>query len=139
MLLMYGDDDLKSRDLVTRAVQTRGDQILTFDTSQAEELTARFKDLIKHFGLPDILILDGHNILLDKQGQGFFDMTPSSMIFWLKQNGLKDDCKIILYSNDDSLVEQARLNNALKFFDAIPKGGKEGGLRALLQAIDRAR
>ena len=138
MLILYGDDEQLSRDLVTRAMQSRGYQILTLDTSRAEEMTTRLKTLRQEYGSPDIFILDGHNVLVDNDGKQLYDMTPLGLVSWLRQNGLSGECKFILFSNDDKLVEQARSNRNLHFFDAISKGGQGGGLNALLQAVDRA-
>ena len=138
MLILYGDDEQLSRDLVTKALKAKGYDILTLDTSQASEMTTRLKQLRQQYGAPDIFILDGHNVLLDNDGQQLYDMTPLGLVSWLRQNGLTDECKFILYSNDDKLVEQALTTRSLHFFDAIAKGGPGGGLNALLQAIDRA-
>ncbi len=138
MFILYGDDEQLARDLVTKALSARGHQVFALDTSKSEEMTVRLKSLRQQYGTPNIFILDGHNILLDKDGNKLYDMTPLGLVSWLRQNGLSDECKFILYSNDDKLVEQARTNRALHFVDAISKGGSQGGLLALLEAVERA-
>jgi hypothetical protein len=138
MFILYGDDEQLARETVTRALKARGHEVFALDTSRAEEMTSRLGALRQQYGTPDIFILDGHNILLDKDGNKLYDMTPLGLVSWLRQNGLTDHCKFILYSNDDKLVEQARTNRALHFFGAVSKGGSEGGLNALLQTVDQA-
>lgn len=138
MHILYGDDELVARDIVTKALTARGYQIMTLDTSRAEEMTTRLKTILKQYGIPAVFILDGHNILLDQDGKQLYDMTPLGLVSWLRQNGLAGDCKFILYSNDDKLIEQAKYNRALHFFDAVPKGGTSGGLTALIDAVGRA-
>lgn len=138
MLIIYGDDEQLARQLVTKALEAQGYQIIALDTSRAEEMTSRLKEVNLRYGSPDIFILDGHNILLDNDGKPLYDMTPLGMVSWLRQNGLAGSCKFILYSNDDKLVEQARTNRAMQFFDAVAKGGDGGGLLALLAAVERA-
>lgn len=137
MLIFYGDDEQIARDLVGKALSARGYQVQTLDTSRAEEMTTRLKILRDKYGSPDIFILDGHNILVDDQGNKLYDMTPLGLVSWLRQTGVVDNCKFILYSNDDKLVEQALSNRALHFVDAIAKGGSNGGLNALLEAIEK--
>lgn len=139
MLIFYGDDEQMSRDLVIKALAVRGFYAFALDTSQADQMKSHLKTLCEEQGTPDIFILDGHNILLDKQGNKLYDMTPLGMVSWLRQNGIEASCKFILYSNDDVLVEQARINRGLQFFAAIPKAGVGGGLVALLQAVEHAK
>lgn len=138
MFILYGDDEQIARDTVTRALKAQGHEVFALDTSRAEEITSRLSVLRQQYGTPDIFILDGHNILLDKDGNKLYDMTPLGLVSWLRQNGLTDQCKFILYSNDDKLVEQARTNRALHFFGAVSKGGSEGGLKVLLQTVEQA-
>lgn len=138
MFIIYGDDEQLARELVTKALSARGYKIISLDTSQADEMRNRLQNIRNEHGLPDIFILDGHNVLLDKDGNKLYDMTPLGMVSWLRQNGLSGNTKFILYSNDDKLVEQARSNRHLQFFAAVPKGGVEGGLTALLQAVEKA-
>jgi CheY-like chemotaxis protein len=138
MFIIYGDDELIARELVTKALGAKGYQIVALDTSQADEMKKRLNTIRDQYGTPDIFILDGHNVLLDKEGNQLYDMTPLGMVSWLRQNGLTNNTKFILYSNDDKLVEQARTNRSLHFFAAIPKGGVGGGLVALLEAVQKA-
>ena len=138
MLILYGDDEQVARDLVVQALSAKGYKIFALDTSRAEEMTVRLKQLVQAHGVPDVFVLDGHNVLLDRSGNRLYDMTPLGLVSWLRQNGLPARCKFILYSNDDKLVEQARTNRNLNFFDAVPKAGSNGGLNALLRAVERA-
>ncbi len=138
MFILYGDDEQLAREMVMKALRARGYQIFALDTSRTEEMTTGFQSLRQQYGIPDIFILDGHNVLLDNSGNRLFDMTPLGLVTWLRQNGVSEQCKFILFSNDDKLVEQARTNRALHFFEAISKSGSEGGLNALLLAVDRA-
>ncbi len=138
MYILFGDDEELARELVHKALTARGYTVYTLDTSRAEEMTSRLQGLRQKFGSPAIFILDGHNVLLDKEGRQLYDMTPLGLVSWLRQSGLPEECKFILYSNDDKLVEQARTNRALHFFAAVSKGGAGGGLTALLQAVEQA-
>jgi CheY-like chemotaxis protein len=138
MLILYGDDEQIVRDLVTKALTARGHTVFGLDTSRAEDMGGRLKKLNEEHGTPDIFILDGHNILVDKAGNQLYDMTPLGLVAWLRENGVPGSCKFILYSNDDKMVEQARSNRHLQFFDAVPKGGEQGGLLALIRAVEQA-
>ena len=139
MLIFYGDDEQIARDLVVKALTNKGYEVHTIDTSRTEEMTVRLKTLVHEHGVPGVFVLDGHNVLLDRAGNRLYDMTPLGLVSWLRQNGLPARCKFILYSNDDKLVEQARNNRNLNFFEAITKGGEHGGLSALLKAVERAQ
>jgi len=138
MFILYADDEKIDRELVEAALLAKGHQIFCLDSSKSEEMTRRFKTLCEQYGAPAIFILDGHNVLRDTAGNKLFDMTPLGMVSWLRQNGLSSTSKVILYSNDDALVEQARTNRSLNFFEAVPKSGLNGGLLMLLKAIERA-
>jgi hypothetical protein len=138
MFIMYGDDERLDRDTVTAALSSKGYKVCSLDTSKTDEMTKRLKAVCEENGSPDVFILDGHNVLRDDAGNKLFDMTPLGMVSWLRQNGLAKQAKFILYSNDDELVKQAQTNRNLHFFEAIPKGGSNGGLLALLKAVERA-
>ncbi len=138
MLIFYGEDEQVTRDLVLRALTAKGYKVFGLDTSRSEELTNRLKKLQQENGAPDAFILDGHNILLDDDGNKLYDMTPVGLVAWLRQNGIPESCKFILYSNDEKLVEMARTNRHLQFFGAIPKGGEQGGIMALLRLVEEA-
>jgi hypothetical protein len=138
MFILYGDDEQVARDLVVKALSAKGYQIYAIDTSRTEEMTVRLKTIVQDYGVPTILVLDGHNVLVDRAGNRLYDMTPLGLVSWLRQNGLPAQCKFILYSNDDKLVEQALSNRNLNFYDAVSKSGQNGGLVALIRAIDRA-
>lgn len=138
MLILYGDDEQVARDLVVKALTAKGHQIYAIDTSRTEEMTVRLKELFNKQGIPDVFVLDGHNVLVDRSGNRLYDMTPLGLVSWLRQNGLPAQCKFILYSNDDKLVEQALTNRNLNFYDAVSKSGQSGGLAALIKVIDRA-
>jgi hypothetical protein len=135
MWILYADDEQIPRDLVAKALQAKGYTVSTIDTSRTEEITVRLRDLLEKHGIPTILILDGHHVLHDQEGNKLFDMNTLGMVNWLRHNGLPNDCKFILYSSDDYLIEQARLQHNFGFSEAIPKSGPQGGLGALLQAI----
>jgi CheY-like chemotaxis protein len=138
MFILYGDDEQVARDLVVKALTAKGYKVQAIDTSRTEEMTTGLKSLVAEHGTPDILVLDGHNILLDRAGNRLYDMTPLGMTSWLRQNGLSAQCKFILYSNDDKLVEQTLSSRTLKFYGAVSKSGQNGGLMALLHIIERA-
>jgi len=138
MLILYGDDEQVARELVVKALTAKGYTVYSLDTSRAEEMTVGLKKLVQTHGVPDIFVLDGHNVLLDRAGNPLYDMTPLGLVSWLRQNGLPAQCKFILYSNDDKFVEQALKNRSLDFYDAIAKAGSKGGLNALLKSIERA-
>ncbi len=138
MYIIYGDDEQLDRDTVTAALHARGFRIFALDTSKSDEMTKRFKSLCQEHGPADIFILDGHNILRDKQGNKLLDMTPLGMVTWLRQNGLNSNSKFILYSNDDELLHQIGTNRNLGFFATVSKTGANGGLLHLVQTVERA-
>jgi CheY-like chemotaxis protein len=138
MFIMYGDDEQLDRDTVSAALTARGYKVQSLDTSQTDEMTVRLKQICAEQGPPDVFIVDGHNVLRDKAGNKLYDMTPLGMVSWLRQNGISTQSKFILYSNDDEMVRQAQTNRNLNFFEAVPKAGANGGLLALLKAVERA-
>lgn len=138
MVIMHVDDEELARELVAKSLQVKGYQVLSLDGSRSDELTRHLAELQAKYGQPNIFILDGHNVLRDVGGNAIYDMTPLGLIPWLHQHGVPSDCKFILYSNDDKLVEQALSNRRYKFFDAVPKVGSQGGIMALLKAVERA-
>ena len=138
MLILYGDDEQIAREIVVKALKAKGFKVHAIDTSRTEQMTVHLKSIVQEHGLPDVFILDGHNFLLDNSGNRLYDMTPLGMVSWLRQYCLSSKCKFVLFSNDDKLVEQARLNRNLDFFDAVTKSGKDGGLKVLLEVVERA-
>jgi CheY-like chemotaxis protein len=137
-VIMHLDDEEIARELVAKSLEAKGYTVHSLDGSRSNELTNRLPQLLNNYGEPDIFILDGHNILRDEYGNQLYDMTPLGIIPWLIQRGVPATCKFILYSNDDKLVEQARINRRFKFFEAVPKAGAEGGILVLIQAVVRA-
>jgi CheY-like chemotaxis protein len=135
---MHIDDEEVARQIVTKSLEAKGYTILSLDGSRSDELTRRLAELQKEHGQPDIFILDGHNVLRDESGNQIYDMTPLGLIPWLRQHGVPSECKFILYSNDDKLVEQVRTNRRFNFYDAVPKLGTAGGIMALINAVERA-
>jgi CheY-like chemotaxis protein len=138
MVIFFGDDEQIAREVVTKALVSSGYSAFSLNTGSALSMPVELAQLLQEHGVPDIFILDGHNVLLDDTGNRIYDMTPLGLIAWLHQNGIPENCRFILYSNDEKLVEQASSNRHLNFFDAIPKGGEKGGLKALIKAIERA-
>jgi CheY-like chemotaxis protein len=139
MIVVYADDEQSARHQVSRALRTRGHSVFTLDTgsvAKLEEQTARLLQMVQEGLHIDVLIIDGHNYLLDKQGQLLVDMTPLGFLNWLWQNGLATDCHYVLYTNDNHLVTQANGQSSVKFAAAICKVGEGGGLQSLLDRVD---
>ncbi len=137
-MIFFGDDEPVARELVLHALEAKGYEVRTIDTSRSEEMAEQIKNLISQYGPPEIFIMDGHNILKDESGNVLFDMTPIGLMTWLKAMGITSNCKFILYSNDFIMVEQARQNSQLDFYAALPKSGREGGITQLVRTIESA-
>lgn len=140
MVILYADDEQSARVWVSRALETKGHTVLSLDTSDPAALqadTGRVLSLLKGGMQLDLIILDGHNMLTNSDGRLLADVTPQGLLEWLYRNGLSRAYPLILYSNDPDLVAEIRLRNTAGFVDAICKVGKEGGLRALLEAVER--
>src|SRR5690349_8346082 len=99
MLLLYADDEKIPRELVKKVFTARGHHVIDVDTSSPAAVKDTLRELRDRYGIPDIIILDGHNILLDEDGSPLFDMTPLGLVNWLHQNGIPPEVKFILYSN----------------------------------------
>jgi hypothetical protein len=139
MVIVYADDDQASRRLVLRALEMRGHTVFTLDTSNAAQLQQDALNLLQltKAGLKlDVLVLDGHNVLTDSQGRAFLDVTPLGLLNWLYQNELGRDCLLILYSNDNVMVQQANQQKLVNFRATICKVGEGGGLQGLLASLD---
>jgi CheY-like chemotaxis protein len=139
MIVVYADDEQTARHQVSRALRTRGHTVFTLDTGNAgqlEEQTARLRQLVQDGLNIDVLIIDGHNYLMDAQNQLLVDMTPVGFLSWLWQNGVATDCHYILYTNDSNMVVQAKGQTNIKFAAAICKVGEGGGLQTLLDSVD---
>lgn len=140
MVIVYADDEPEAHLLVSRALRTRGHTVYSLDTSSKLNLEKDATYLLRQVrgGLHiDILILDGHNRLTDEHSQQTVEVTPVGLLNWLYSNGLARNCRYILFSNDPQLVGQARQQNSVEFAAAICKVGEGGGLRALLETIER--
>lgn len=140
MVILYADDEQSARVWVSRALETRGHTVFCLDTSEPNSLqadTGKLFQLLKTGLQLDLIILDGHNLLTSPDGHLLADVTPQGLLEWLYRNGLSRTYPVILYSNDPDLVGQVRLRNDTGFADAICKVGKDGGLRVLLEAVER--
>jgi CheY-like chemotaxis protein len=142
MIVVYADDEPNARLQVSRALRTKGHTVFTLDTgnpAQLEIQTTRLLKLVQEGLNIDVLIVDGHNYLLDSNGQLLVDMTPLGFLNWLWQNGLAKDCHYILYTNDQQMVERAKTQTQVKFVATICKVGEEGGLQILLDHLDKLK
>jgi CheY-like chemotaxis protein len=136
MNILYVDDDQLSLEIVLRALQTRGYNISTVNSTKAEDMALQLKKLLAYGPVPQMVILDGHNVSRDPTGQAIVDMAPGFLKRWLERNGLPGDTRFVLYSSDEQLVEQIRNDAAAGFVAAVSKGGVGGGLNVLLQTIE---
>jgi CheY-like chemotaxis protein len=138
MIILLCDDELSLRETVGAALTDLNHQVYKVDTSNAVLLRKQLADFV-HLGLrPDLVILDGHNVLRDTEGNALFDMTPLGLITWMRQNGIEAQTRFLLYSNDDDLVQIAQERQRKQFWRAIPKLGAHGGLKMLLEAVREA-
>lgn len=136
MNILYADDDQLSLQIVWRALQARGHQVITVNSSQASTMLNQFLKILTQGPMPELVILDGHNLTRDTTGQPVLDIPPSMVMNWLTGHGLPAHTPFVLYSSDDQLVGQARQDAGLGFQAAVSKGGNEGGLAALLRVIE---
>lgn len=139
MNIVYADDDQLSLQIVLRALEARGHQVTTIDSSKVNDMLKIFRQLLTHGPLPQLIILDGHNVARDTDGTALVDVQPTMLLNWFQRNGLPGDTRFVLYSSDDQLIEQARSNTALGFAGAVSKAGTEGGLYALLDTVERVQ
>ncbi len=136
MNIIYADDDQLSLEIVLRALQARGHTVQTINTSRAADMIAQFQVALRSKPAPQLIILDGHNVARDDQGRVLADMQPALMVEWLRKHGLTPGVRLVLYSSDDGLVQQARTDAALGFSAAVPKAGASGGLKILLDTVE---
>jgi CheY-like chemotaxis protein len=139
MNIVYADDDQLSLQIVLRALEARGHQVTTIDSSKVNDMLKIFRQLLANGPLPQLIILDGHNVARDADGTPLVDVQPTMLLNWFQRNGLPGDTRFVLYSSDDQLIEQARSNTALGFAGAVSKVGTEGGLYALLDTVERVQ
>ena len=138
MNIIYADDDQLSLEIVLRALQTKGHQVITINSSKVNDMLLQMQRLMTQGPVPEIVILDGHNVATDPDGRPLVDIQPTQLINWLQRQGLPPDTRFILYSSDDQLVEQAQSNQLAGFWAAVAKAGSKGGLNALLKAVENA-
>jgi CheY-like chemotaxis protein len=136
MNIIYADDDQLSLEIVSRALQARGHSVRIINTSRAAEMLSQFSTALKNPIAPQVIILDGHNVARDPQGNTLADLKPAQMVDWLRRHGLPSQVRLVLYSSDDHLVEEIRADQQLGFSAAISKAGAKGGLKALLEAVE---
>ncbi len=136
MNIVYADDDKLSLEIVLQALQSRGHRVTTVNSSKVQDMLGQFQGLILQGPLPQVVILDGHNIVTDPEGRPLVDIQPTQLMSWLQRQGLPSETRFILYSSDDQMVAQAQQNQTLGFFAAVPKAGSQGGLNALLRVVE---
>lgn len=136
MNIIYADDDQLSLEIVGRAFQARGHHVQIINTSRATEMLNQLKLALKNKADLHVVILDGHNVALDAQGKAVADVAPTTLVDWLRKQGMPSDTRLVLYSSDENLVDEIRTDLKLGFSAAIRKGGSGGGLRALLEAVE---
>ncbi len=136
MHILYADDDQLSLQIVWRALEARGHQVTTVDSSRVYQMLNQFQQVLGVEPVPQVIILDGHNLARDDKGNPVADVQPTMLRSWLQRQGLNDGTRFVLYSSDNQLVEQIRSDTALGFSAAVPKSGNGGGLLALLKAIE---
>ncbi len=136
MNIVYADDDQLSLEIVLRALQARGHQVTTLNSSQPAQMLGQFRQVLEHGPVPQLVILDGHNIAKDLEGQPIVDVQPTMLRGWFLGSGLPEGTRFVLYSSDDHLLSQAREAKEWGFWAAVAKTGTGGGLNALLRAIE---
>ncbi len=136
MNIVYADDDQLSLQIVLRALEARGHQVIIVNSSRMTEMLGQFRQLLSQGPMPQVIILDGHNVARDNEGIALVDVEPTTLLNWFQRNGLANDTRFVLYSSDDQLVEQVRSDTKLGFSGAVAKAGSKGGLQALLEVVE---
>lgn len=136
MNIVYADDDQLSLEIVHRALQARGHQVITVNSSRLQEMLRLFQQVLSDGPVPQVVILDGHNLARDTEGQVVVDVAAGHLVHWFQRQGLPDGIRFVLYSSDDQLVAQAAQNQHLGFYAAVAKAGSNGGLKALLKVLE---
>lgn len=136
MLVLLANDDSGLRQTIGAALVGAGHDVYDLDTSNAQLLTVQLGDFAGSGRQPDLVILDGHNILRDAEGQKLIDLTPLVLITWLRQNEISRQARFVLYSSDEKLLETARRNRHLQVWRAVSKQAAEGGMAALLEVVE---
>lgn len=137
MYVLYADDDQLSLDIVERALVARGHVARVINTAHASEMFDQFKRALEIGLSPQIVVVDGHNIARDTEGRPIIDVEPTTLLSWLRRNGLPDNVRYVLYSSDDKMLEQAQRNRTWGFSAAVSKGGEQGGLLALIRTLEQ--
>lgn len=136
MNIVYADDDQLSLEIVYRALQARGHRVITVNSSRLQEMLCQFQQVLSDGPLPQIVILDGHNVARDAEGQVVIDVDAGHLVHWFQRQGVPAGIRFVLYSSDDQLVAQAAQNQHLGFYAAVAKAGTNGGLKALLNVVE---
>ncbi len=137
MFVLYADDDQLSLDIVERALIARGHIARVINTAHASEMFEQFKKALEIGLPPQIVVVDGHNIARDTEGRPIIDVEPTTLLNWLRRNGLPDNVSFVLYSSDDKMLEQALKNRSWGFSAVVSKGGEQGGLLALIHTLEQ--
>lgn len=136
MNVVYADDDQLSLEIVLRALESRGHTVIAVNSSKMNDMLVKFQQLLTQGPVPQMIILDGHNIAKDPDGKPVADVQPTVLMGWLHRNGLDAQTPFVLYSSDDAMVEKYQADPSIGFFAAVPKVGVNGGLSALLKVVE---
>src|SRR5690348_9954669 len=98
MNIVYADDDQLSLQIVLRALEARGHQVTTVDSSKVNDMLRMFRQMLTSGPLPQLIILDGHNVARDTDGTALVDVQPSMLLNWFQRNGIPGETRFVLYS-----------------------------------------
>lgn len=135
MQIIYADDEPGTLTEVCTFLQQHGHRAEAVSTTNILDFQKEVNAALQHGFSPDAIVIGGHNVLRNGEGEALFDIDAFVITNWLEKIKVPEKCLVLLYSRDASLVERALQHKEWGFDAAIVKG-RSDSLPSLLQSIE---
>lgn len=134
MKIIYADDTTHTLQEVCDHLAIDGHEAVALETFNLLNFEDRLLTMLREGFTPDIIIIGGHSMLRDRAGDSLLDLDVFCFTTWLKDHALPQSCRLILFSRDGGLRENARLHPEWGLDHIISKDNPSY-LAQLLQAV----
>lgn len=138
MRVIYADDEPGTLTEVCDFLQENRHEARPISTTNILDFQEKIIHTLRGGFSPDIIIIGGHNVMRNSEGQELFELEAFVITNWLEKARLSKDCNFVLYSRDNQLIEKVRQHNRWGFAAAVLKG-QEDSLDRLLEALETIR
>lgn len=135
MQILYADDEPGTLTEVCSFLQQHGHQAEAVSTINILDFQEKVKSALLQGFVPDAIVLGGHNMLRNTEGEELIDIEAFVITNWFEKLQLPERCRVVLYSRDTALVEKA-LQHQEWGFDAVIIKGQTNSFSNLLQGIE---